>query len=277
MASTVISPMRRVARKRGRKQVAGATPWGRLAVATCLLTGTCSSAHSAGFSDPPCVLDKCLGLTPGSTNPGANQPPSPPQDQATRGSTPAGTFDFYVLSLSWSPSFCQSGGASKSPDQCASHANPGFVVHGLWPQNQHGYPSACGSGASFPSRMALDSARGVYPDEGLARHEWRMHGTCSGKSPTDYFKDVRSARAAITIPDALRAPDGDQTWAPLDIARAFTAANRGLRTDSMAVTCRRNDLEEVRICFSKDLRGFVPCPEVARASCRRPVDVPAGT
>ncbi|MCW6506439.1 ribonuclease T2 [Hyphomicrobiales bacterium BP6-180914] len=187
-----------------------------------------------------------------------------------------GSFDFYVLALSWSPGFCASGGAAKSPDQCAAGANPGFVVHGLWPQNQHGYPQACNSGARFPSRLALDSAKGVYPDEGLARHEWRQHGTCSGKSPTDYFADVRRARQAIVIPPELTAPDADQTWAPLDIARSFVTANPRLRTDTMAVTCRGNALEEVRICFSKDLRSFVPCPEVARASCRRPVTVPAG-
>jgi ribonuclease T2 len=48
-----------------------------------------------------------------------------------------------------------------------------------------------------------------------------------------------------------------------------------LRTDAMAVTCRQNMLEEVRICLGKDLRGYVTCPEVSRASCRRPVTVPA--
>ena len=226
-------------------------------------------------ADPPCVLDKCLGLKP------AGQAPAPDRGTPSQGgdSFPSavapGAFDFYVLSLSWSPSFCQQGGASKSPDQCAAQANPGFVVHGLWPQNQRGYPSACDAGARFPSRLALDSARGVYPDEGLARHEWRQHGTCSGKSPTDYFADVRRARDAIVIPEQFKSPDADQTWAPPDIARTFVSANPRLRTDSMAVTCRQNALQEVRICFSKDLRGFVPCPEVAHASCRRPISVPA--
>ena len=192
-----------------------------------------------------------------------------------RSAVAPGAFDFYVLALSWSPSFCAAGGERKSPEQCASGANPGFVVHGLWPQNQHGYPSQC-EGPRAPSRMALDSARGVYPDEGLARHEWRQHGTCTGQSPTDYFADVRRARQMVAIPEAFRAPAGSGTWAPLDIARSFTEANRGLRVDEMAVTCRNGALEEVRICLTKDLRGFLPCPEVARASCRRPVTVPAG-
>ena len=181
-----------------------------------------------------------------------------------------GAFDFYVLSLSWSPGFCATGGDAKARNQCAAGSGLGFVVHGLWPQYDHGFPSDCGPAGRFPSRQALATVTGVYPDEGLARYEWRKHGTCSGLSPTDYFAAVRRARDAVTVPTALQAPRDAQTWAPLDLARAFSAANPGLRTDETAVTCRSGILEEVRICFAKDLRGFVPCPEVARASCRAP-------
>ncbi len=225
----------------------------------------------AAGDDPPCVLDKCLGAKPSTPN-------SSPMGgfRPARAAVAPGNFDFYVLSLSWSPSFCAAGGDRKSPQQCEPGANPGFVVHGLWPQNQHGYPSSCDGTPSFPSRMALNSIRGLYPDEGLARHEWRQHGTCTGESPMDYFAEVRRAREAITIPSVFTAPTEDSTWAPLDVARSFVAANRGLRVDMMAVTCRGGMIEEVRICFAKDLRSFVPCPEVARASCRRPMTVPAG-
>jgi ribonuclease T2 len=179
-----------------------------------------------------------------------------------------GAFDFYVLSLSWSPGFCATGGDQKAKDQCAAGSNLGFVVHGLWPQNTHGFPSDCGPAGRSPSRQALDTVQGLYPDEGLARYEWRKHGTCSGLSPTDYFASVRRAHDAVAIPAAFQTPKAEQTWAPIDVARAFSAANPGLRTDEMAVTCRSSDLQEVRICFSKDLKGFTPCPEVARASCR---------
>ena len=186
-----------------------------------------------------------------------------------------GTFDFYLLALSWSPGFCATGGDAKAPAQCAVGSGLGFVVHGLWPQFDRGFPSDCGGAERSPSRQALASAAGVYPDEGLARHEWRVHGTCSGLSPTDYFGAARRARDAVTVPDPFKAPRQAQTWAPLDVARTFAATNPGLRVDEMAVTCRNGELEEVRICFAKDLRGFVPCPQVARASCRAPgMDVP---
>ncbi len=209
--------------------------------------------------DVPCVLDKCLTA----------QPAPPPVRNGPNAVQPPGAFDFYVLSLSWSPDFCDTGGASHAREQCAEGARLGFVVHGLWPQNAHGYPSNCDAGASrFPSRAALDRTRGLYPDEGLARHEWRMHGTCTGLSPTDYFDQVRRARDAVTVPQDLQAPGEPLTLAPADIVRAFTASNPGLRADTMAVTCRQSELEEVRICFTKDLRGFTPCPEVSRDACR---------
>lgn len=250
-------------------------------VVLAALTGSARSQEIANplqfGGEPPCVLDKCLkdktASSPSPVGPEKPQGLPPVRSYPGRASTP-GNFDFYVLAMSWSPGFCETGGAEHGRAQCEPGTRLVFVVHGLWPQNQHGYPSDCGTNSASPSRMALDAARSLYPDEGLARYEWRKHGTCTGKSPTDYFADVRRARDAIAIPKQFEAPDDQTSWAPLDIARAFVAANPRLRTDTMAVTCRENMLQEVRICFSKDLRGFVSCPEVARASCRRPIDVP---
>ncbi len=186
-----------------------------------------------------------------------------------------GNFDFYVLALSWSPGFCETEAGARAGSQCEPGANLGFVVHGLWPQYEHGYPTDCGPAARFPSRMALEAAQGLYPSIGLARHEWLKHGTCSGKSPTDYFADVRHARDAIVIPPPFAAPKEDQTWTPADIVRAFIAANPRLRPGMLGVACAGNVLEEVRICFSKDLRDFHACPEVSRQGCRvREVSVP---
>jgi ribonuclease T2 len=183
-----------------------------------------------------------------------------------QGAGTPGDFDFYVLALSWSPGFCDTGGAGKAYAQCANGAHLGFVVHGLWPQYRHGFAEDCG-GIASPSRFALETVKGLYPDLGLARYEWRKHGTCSGKSPSDYFADVRKARTAIAIPPPFADARKIETWTPLDIERAFIAANPRLRPGMLAVECSRGELAEVRICFSKDLRDFVACPEVARHFC----------
>ncbi|MBD3845606.1 ribonuclease T2 [Bosea sp. SSUT16] len=185
-----------------------------------------------------------------------------------RGGAP-GDFDFYVLALSWSPGFCElDGDRTRNREQCAGGSGLRFVVHGLWPQYERGFPSDCGPSGRSPSRMAMTEAEGVYPTEGLARYEWRKHGTCSGSSPADYFRDARRARDKVVVPPALAKADSDQSWTVLDLERAFVAANPGLRTDMMSVSCKRGVLQEVRICLSKDLRDFRTCQEVDRSGCR---------
>ena len=239
-----------------------------------------------------CILDNCRDRAP---PPGADRvaPPASgvkPDDAADdnilpgagdrafrRGPTAAaGNFDFYVLSLSWSSGFCATGGADKARNQCDLGANLGFVVHGLWPQFERGFPADCDPSTRAPTRAAMELTHGVYPDEGLARYEWRKHGTCTGKSATDYFADVKFARDKIVIPDEFQRLRRDEQVAPADISRAFQQANPRLRPGMMAVGCQRGVLQEVRVCLSKDLRDFRPCPEVARGSCRSAqITVPA--
>jgi ribonuclease T2 len=186
-----------------------------------------------------------------------------------------GSFDFFVLSLSWSPGFCATAGSDKAADECAAGADLGFVVHGLWPQLDHGFLADCNAAAPAPSRIALDKAAGLFPDEGLARYEWRKHGTCTGEAPADYFADVRRARDEIVIPAMFQSPRTVQSTAPTVVAQAFINANPGLRPGMMAVGCQKAVLQDVKFCLTKDLRGFRACPEVVRAACRSPqISVP---
>lgn len=191
---------------------------------------------------------------------------TPPALAETRGGEP-GAFDFYVLALSWSPGFCALEGDRKEREQCAAGSGLGFVVHGLWPQHERGYPTACGAERG-PSRIAMDEARRVFPSEGLARHQWRKHGTCSGLDPAAYFRATSEARDRISIPERFRDVRAGDTVAPAEIERAFAAANPGLRPDMMAVSCRRGLLQEVRICLDRSLKGFRACREVDQDGCR---------
>jgi ribonuclease T2 len=190
---------------------------------------------------------------------------------------PAGAFDFYVLALSWSPGFCELEGDRRRLDQCDPGRSLGFVVHGLWPQFERGYPTECGPSGRSPSRFAIEEAAGVFPSQGLARHQWRKHGTCSGKSPTEYFRDVGRARERVRIPKALARPNEDLTMTPLALERAFAEENPGLRPDMMSIACRRGVLQEIRICFDRNLSGFRACPQVDEAGCgsAREIAIPA--
>jgi ribonuclease T2 len=189
-----------------------------------------------------------------------------------RRGAPAGDFDLYVLALSWSPGFCNSGGERREPEQCRTGARLGFVLHGLWPQYERGYPSFCEPQGRAPQRADLDAAAGLMPSRDLARYEWRKHGTCSGLAPSQYFSAAARAQSALAIPP--RFGENDETATVLDVERAFAEANPGLRPDMMAIDCGKDDdgrsvLDEVRFCMSRDLKRFLPCPaEVERGGCR---------
>jgi ribonuclease T2 len=177
----------------------------------------------------------------------------------------AGDFDFYVLSLSWSPTFYASEDAD--PDQC-DLAPPGFVVHGLWPQYESGYPEYCETSKSpGVDRSILSTIHDVMPDPGLATYQWRKHGSCSGLSQRDYFALMLAAYERVVIPAELVAPTSDGRIAPRKVEEAFVEANPGLPPNGIAVRCGDNRLNEVRICLDKQLR-FRSCLEVDRSSCR---------
>jgi ribonuclease T2 len=179
-----------------------------------------------------------------------------------------GDFDFYVLALSWSPAFCDLSGRNDD-EQCAPGNGNGFVLHGLWPQYDSGYPANCAANR-FPTRSQIARATPPFPSEGLARYQWRKHGACSGLDPGAYFDLARTVFSSIRQPDMVSAATEDRRLRPTDLERAFVAANPGLRADVMAVQCRRGQLTEVRICIAKTGRGYAPCREVDRDACRSP-------
>ena len=233
--------------------------------ALLLATAQIPTVHAANAE---CILDNCADQRPArdvergsGDDRGFRRNGSGP-----RGASVPGQFDFYVLSLSWVPGFCATGGDDKGRAECRSGTGEGFAVHGLWPQYDHGYPSDCRGGG--PSQAALAITDGVYPDEKLARYEWRKHGTCSGLSPSAYFTAAKAARDTVVIPPSLRAPHQSGTASPQDVERAFTDANPRLRPGMLAAICQHGTLDEVRLCFTKDLSAFQTCPEVVRERCR---------
>src|ERR671923_576314 len=113
-----------------------------------------------------------------------------------------GQFDFYVLSLSWSPSFCEAAGERGTPPQQQCGARPySFVVHGLWPQYEHGFPEYCQRPSPRLAREIMTSMLDLMPAPGLIYNEWDKHGTCSGLGERAYFETIRKARAGIKIPE----------------------------------------------------------------------------
>jgi ribonuclease T2 len=183
----------------------------------------------------------------------------------------AGQFDFYVLSLSWSPSFCAASAerdTNRAPSvQCGARPYS-FVVHGLWPQYDHGFPEFCQVPAPRLDRGIVSSMLDLMPAPHLVFNEWDKHGTCSGLAARAYFDTVRKARAVVKIPPEYLNLQEPLTVSPAEVEDAFVKANPELSPGSMAIGCDKERLTEVRICLSKELK-FHDCAEVARRSCRR--------
>src|SRR6266446_6209030 len=166
-----------------------------------------------------------------------------------------GQFDFYVLSLSWSPSFCEAAGERGTPPQQQCGARPySFVVHGLWPQYERCFPEFCQQPAPRLDRNIVSSMLDLMPAPRLIFQQWDKHGTCSGLSASAYFELVRKARAVVKIPEPYVEVTRALTVTPDEVEEEFVKANPGLTRDGIAVTCRSRRLGEVRICLGKDLR-----------------------
>jgi len=228
---------------------------GLLAAFAAILLAACSQESETPASD---------------TKPNTSIVQTMPAGEPTSPSVPVGSgFDFYVLSLSWSPSYCEAEGGEANRQQCESGRPYAFVVHGLWPQFQRGFPENCSTDERDVPNATLRSLYDLMPSAGLIRHQWRKHGSCSGLDQDDYFAVLRAARETVAIPARFRRPDGYMTLDPDEAERAFLTANPSLPKDAVAVTCDRRYLREVRICMSKDLK-FRSCPEIDRRDCRLP-------
>jgi ribonuclease T2 len=181
-----------------------------------------------------------------------------------------GEFDFYVLALSWSPSFCEAaaerGNSGRSQVQCSRPYS--FVVHGLWPQYERGFPEYCQRPAPRLDRNIMTSMLDLMPAPGLIFNEWDKHGTCSGLGARAYFESVRKARAAVKIPEEFLQLSEEKVIAPGDLEAAFIKINPGLSSSAISVICSSRRLSEIRICLSKDMQ-FRPCEEIDRRTCRR--------
>ena len=176
------------------------------------------------------------------------------------------SFDYYLLSLSWSPEYCYTHRAAA---QCAAHST--FVLHGLWPEKNDGtYPENCGISPLPDNVPGID----VYPDPRLARHEWQAHGTCSGMDPATYFRTAGNAFQSVKVPADFQQMSGPVTLAPDRIAAMFAEANPGFPQGSEAVSCNNGYLVSVEICLDKNLHAMA-CGQGLRRCNAGTVKVPA--
>ena len=178
----------------------------------------------------------------------------------------AGEFDYYVLSLSWSPNWCATEGDARGSDQCHPRHDHGWVLHGLWPQYHRGWPAFCRTVEAPPTRGMTAEMTDIMGSPGLAWHQWKKHGTCSGLSAHDYFALSRRAYATVNRPEIFRKLDREVKLPASVVEQAFLQANPGWSRDMLTITCKDGHIHEARLCLSRDLKP-VPCGRDTIADC----------
>ena len=178
-----------------------------------------------------------------------------------------GDFDYYLLTLSWAPEFCATHSGNTSSSECDPKRHFGFVVHGLWPENDNGsYPQGCAP-AQPVAQQTVQHMLAIMPARGLIQHEWATHGTCSGLAAQDYFADVEKAFRQLQVPPEYRAPAHVVQASPAEIEQKFAEANH-VPAGDFRVSCTGTEFVAIEACLTKDLQ-YRQCGSGLR-DCRAP-------
>ncbi|KIL98631.1 Ribonuclease T2 family protein [Paramagnetospirillum magnetotacticum MS-1] len=174
-----------------------------------------------------------------------------------------GNFDYYLLSLSWSPSYCATTSGKQNPRQCGAEQRYGMVVHGLWPQHSDGtWPQCCQPVSAVKSSAATSQASKVMIGSSLLQHEWSKHGSCVTDQQDLYFGKINSAVSSLGLApnlpgsrlERIKVSDLKRNWA--------------VPADAITVHCKGKRLSEVHICLDKALAPIAcPAAEVKNDNC----------
>ncbi|MEM1382493.1 MAG: ribonuclease T2 [Pseudomonadota bacterium] len=186
---------------------------------------------------------------------------------ATASADQAGAFDYYVLALSWNAAWCAVEGEARGAEQCDPRHDRGFTLHGLWPQHEDGWPEYCATRAQDPSRAETGGEADLYGSGGLAWHQWKKHGRCSGLSSKDYFALAREAYRRVERPEVLRQLDRPVELPARVVEEAFLESNPDLSGPGVAIRCREGLVYEVRVCLTRGLQPRA-CSASAARDCR---------
>lgn len=177
------------------------------------------------------------------------------REAAAAGANRPGDFDYLVLSLSWSPTYCDGPEARDDVQQCGKGKRFAFVVHGLWPQYENGWPEYCESRETWVPQDEIEAMLPVMPSKRLIIHEWKKHGACLGLPMSKYFLATRLLFQKINIPARYLSPTAPVRTTPEQLVTDFVKTNRNLAANMLSVQCgNARDgarLSELRVCISR--------------------------
>lgn len=160
-------------------------------------------------------------------------------------------FDYYLLSMSWAPTYCAEHPTDQT-SECTIGGHTAFVLHGLWPQANDGAPPLSCAPARPVAASIVTHMLQFFPSRGLVQHEWEKHGTCTGLSSDDYFRQVEQAYTGVHVPPRYFHLDSEQQIAVSEIEHDFATLNRA-DDKSFRISCHAGGLVAVEACLDKDL------------------------
>lgn len=182
-----------------------------------------------------------------------------------------GQFDYYALTLSWSPTYCGSNAGQDDRQQCGAGRVYAFVVHGLWPQYEQGWPQDCRLREKWVPDELIEAMLDIMPSKKLIIHEWKKHGGCSSLGMRSYFGLTRRLFDKVRIPARYLSPQAPIVTTPQDLVSDFVKTNRDLTADMLSVQCGNSRgaarLSELRVCFTKE-GELASCGGNERRQCR---------
>ena len=164
-----------------------------------------------------------------------------------------GEFDYYVMALSWSPTWCAITGDERGSPQCRQDADFGWILHGLWPQYERGWPSYCRTNVRNPSRSQTAAEADLFGTGGNAWHQWNKHGRCTGLTAEAYYDLAREAYDKVSRPPVFRQIDSAIRLPARVVEDAFLETNSNISADQITITCKDGRIQEARICLTRDL------------------------
>lgn len=181
-------------------------------------------------------------------------------------------FNYFILALAWEPDYCATS-SNPDPQSCTPGMKLGFILHGLWPMYDEGWPSYC-STETMSNEMIADFP-GLFPTDFLYGHEWEKHGTCTGLDPQGYFLLSQEFKDSIAIPDAFLSPEEPFRMDEDSLIEAFVQVNPSFDENSFSVFCSGSGqyLSELYVCISRDGRPTECGSDVIdtnAASCGQP-------
>lgn len=132
-------------------------------------------------------------------------------------------FQYWVYSVTWQPSFCvlkpETAGCDSPPEK--------FLTHGIWPyrngtsEKTNRHPAFCNTAPGCEQGKECEVSAGNLEQiahkpeiaewvttnpEAMFKHEWKKHGTCSGKAEQDYFDHIFTLRSVVQYDQEKFAP-----------------------------------------------------------------------